>query len=34
MRTYDELIKGIGGPDYDDLDFEFQIPKEVEEIEV
>ena len=30
----DELIEGTGGPDYYDLDFEFEIPKEVEEIEV
>jgi hypothetical protein len=30
----DELIEGTGGLDYYDLDFKFEIPKEVEEIEV
>ena len=34
VRTYDELIEGSGELAYDDLDFEFEIPKEVEEIEV
>ena len=34
VRTYDELIEGSDKLAYDDLDFEFEIPKEVEEIEV
>ena len=36
VLTYDELIEGTGRGDsaYDDLDFEFEIPKEVEDIEI
>ena len=34
VRTYDELIEGSDNLAYDDLDFEFEVPKEVEEIEV
>ena len=36
VQTYDELIEGPGGvgASYDDLDFKFEIPKEVEEFEV
>ena len=36
VLSYDELIEGPGRveTDYDDLDFEFEIPKEVEEFEI
>jgi hypothetical protein len=34
VRTYDELMEGSGELAYDDMDFEFEISKEVEEIEV
>ena len=36
VLTYDELIEGTGRSEsaYDDLDFEFEIPKEVEDIEI
>ena len=36
VQTYDELIEGPEGvgASYDDLDFKFEIPKEVEEFEV
>ena len=34
-RTYDEMIEGVGDEDEfpDNLDFEFEIPKEVEDFE-
>ena len=36
VLSYDELIEGPGRVeiDDDDLDFEFEIPKEVEEFEI
>ena len=35
--TYDELIEGEGRPEVmfpDDLDFQFEIPPEVEDVEI